>query len=158
MKDFFLNVDVISLICSPQMMGDDTWPGFITCFQCLGLPIIVDLSYKLYFCKRRISNLKGQSSHFELQLQCKNTVAVSELAHRRTWSVPGSILSQCLDIWTTLTRQDKTTLRHIWDNAECVYFCKYKYKYKIAQTRTWSVSVLHFPVLPPSSKTAVDVV
>ena len=87
-------------------MGDDTWPGFITCFQCLGLPIIVNLSYWLYFCKRRISDLKGQSSYFELQLQCKNTVAVSELAHRRTCSVPGSILSQCLDIWTTLTRQD----------------------------------------------------
>ena len=40
--------------------------------------------YKLYFCKLRISDLKDQSSHFELQLQCKNTVATSELAQRRT--------------------------------------------------------------------------
>ena len=53
--------------------------------------------YKLYFCKLRISDLKDQSSHFELQLQCKYTVAISELAHRRTLSVPSYILIQRLD-------------------------------------------------------------
>ena len=156
-KNSFLNVDVISLICSPQMMGDDTWPGFITCFQYMGI------FYKLYFCKLRISDLKDQSSHFELQLQCKNTVAISELAHRRTWSVPGYILIQFLD------KLDMTTYRQHWGNLEtylgqpgmCLFYkhkYKYKYKYKVTQTRTWSVSVLHFPVLPPSSKTAVEVV